>query len=89
MGYTNFFRIDWLEKILSWQSKSDSGCFTKDPEYPIGVLSSDMGFKRRATKRELEKGIEPKEKCLSHFTVVSLIALSAHWDYLKDLQQCN
>ncbi len=86
MGYTNFFRDDWLQRILSWQSKSDSGCFTKDALYPIGVLSSDMGFKRRATKKELEQGVVPNEKCLPHFTAVSLIALSAHLDYLMDLQ---
>ncbi|KAJ6636456.1 hypothetical protein Bhyg_15046 [Pseudolycoriella hygida] len=87
MGYINFFREDWLHRILSWQSESDYGCFLRDPLTPIGLISSDMGFKRRATKKELDQGItQPKEKCLAHFTAVSLSIISVYYDYLMDLR---
>lgn len=86
MGYTNFLREDWLDRILSWQSKSDSGCFIQDPSYPAGVLSTDVPFKRRATQNELFEGVQPNEKCLPHLTAVGLTALSVYWDYLMDQQ---
>jgi len=87
LGYTNFLREDWLDRILSWQSKSDFGCFIKDPRSPVGLLSTDMGFRRKATLKELELGIEqPKEKCLPHLSAVALTVLTAYWDYLMDSQ---
>lgn len=87
MGYTNFLREDWLDKILSWQSKSESGCFIEGPLYPVGMLSTDMGINRRATKMEVEQGVEvTNEKCLPHLTTVSLMTLTAYWDYLMDLK---
>lgn len=85
MGYTNFLREDWLLRILSWQSKSENGCFIKDPLSPIGLLSTDMGFKRKATKKELEQGItQPKEKCLPHLTAVAMTVVSVYYDYFMD-----
>lgn len=85
LGYTNFLRVDWLQRILSWQSESDSGCYIKDPHSPVGLLSTDMGFRREATKKELQHGIEqPNEKCLPHLTAVALTAVTAYWDYLMD-----
>lgn len=71
--------------MLSWQSKSDYGCFIKDPLSPVGLISTDMGFKRRATKKELEEGIEqPNEKCLPHLTAVTLTVIAVCYDYLMD-----
>lgn len=84
-GYSNFLREDWLEKILSWQSKSDYGCFVNEPLFPLGIVSTDIGFQRQATTEELQQGVvQSKEKCLPHFTSVSLTALSVYWDYLMD-----
>lgn len=46
-----------------------------------------MGFKRKATKDELQKGIDqPNEKCLPHLTAVALTAVTAYWDYFMDLK---
>lgn len=87
LGYTNFLRGDWLQRILSWQSESESGCFVEDPLTPVGLISTDMGFSRKATRKELEQGIsQPNEKCLPHLTAVSLTAVTAFWDYLMDLK---
>ncbi|KAJ6645444.1 UPF0764 protein C16orf89 like [Pseudolycoriella hygida] len=87
LGYTNFLRVDWLHRILSWQSASEYGCFIRDPQTPIGLVTSDMGFKRRATKKELDEGVQhPGEKCLPHLTAVSLTVISVFYDYLMDLK---
>lgn len=72
---------------MSWQSDSDSGCFIEDPLTPVEVLTTDSGFKRRATEKEVEQGVEQtNEKCLPHLTAVALTAVSAYWDYLMDLK---
>ena len=79
--------MDWIERILSWQSASDSGCFIEDPLTPVTVLSTDVGFERRATNKEVEQGVDQtNEKCLPHLTAVALTAVTAYWDYLMDLK---
>lgn len=84
MGYSNFLREDWLNRILSWQSKSDSGCFVRSADTPMDIFSSDFGIKRKATSEEVVNGVHANEECLPHFTATSLLALSAYYDYLAD-----
>ncbi|XP_037040755.1 uncharacterized protein LOC119077640 [Bradysia coprophila] len=87
LGYTNFLRVDWLHRILSWQSESDSGCYIVDPDTPVGLISTDMPFKRTATKKELQNGIvDTNEECLPHLTAVALTAITTFWDYLQSNQ---
>ncbi len=87
LGYTNFFREDWLQAILSWQSKSGLGCFIKNVNSPVGIVTHDIPIKKLedCNKNGEIQDPESKDKCLPHFTAVGLIALSAHWDYLLDL----
>lgn len=86
MRYPNFLREDWLNRILSWQSKSEVGCFLKSAHYPANVISSDVGIKRQASSKEQALGDQPTEMCLPHFTATSLLALSTYFDYLLDSQ---
>lgn len=87
MGYPNFLRQDWLDLILSWQSKSDYGCFIREKRSRIKFMTTDKAVKRLATKSEEMEGIQVNEDCLPHFTSVSLTALATYWDYLNE--KCN
>lgn len=69
---------------MSWQSKSDEGCFIKGSNFPGDVTTNDLVLMRHATDDETKRGVEVNEKCLIHLTVVNLIALSTHWDFLLD-----
>lgn len=81
---TLFVRIGWTQFCLGRANPSTV------PLTPPGIISTDAGFKRLATKNEFDQGIpEPKEKCLPHFISDSLIALSVHWDYVMDLKASN
>lgn len=73
--------------MLSWQSKSEHGCFT-DKNIESDFVLSDQGIPRRVTKTEKEVGIMSSgETCLPHFTSVALSALAVTWDYLEE--NCN
>jgi len=84
MGYPNFLRQDWLDLVLSWQSKSDYGCFVRDREGMSKFMSTDIPVKRLTTKTEKMEGREADEDCLPHFTSVSLVALASYWDYIEE-----
>ncbi|CAL8128934.1 unnamed protein product [Orchesella dallaii] len=85
MGYPNFFREDWLENILTWQSRSEYGCFSYTPnaENVFPILNS-MLLERQPTASEREKGILPNEKCGLPSTTVGLLSLAMHWDYMEE-----
>ncbi|CAL8129034.1 unnamed protein product [Orchesella dallaii] len=84
LGYPNFFREDFLQNILSWQSRSDYGCFRHEKDYKSAFTTSDEPLKRVTTRAESEKGLESDEMCLPHFTAVGLSALAVNWDYMEE-----
>ncbi|CAL8128936.1 unnamed protein product [Orchesella dallaii] len=85
MGYPNFLREDWLESLLSWQSRSEYGCFTYNlsPESSYEFKESYF-LERLSTPSEIEKGILPKETCAFPTTTVGLLTLAIHWDYMEE-----
>jgi hypothetical protein len=93
-GYTNFLRRDWLDAILSWQTKSGLGCFL-DPEVTANSTNSDIhrsfgvSAKIRRRRNELRTDWDhtnssKHETCLSHFTAMGIAATSIHLRYLVD-----
>ncbi|CAL8128954.1 unnamed protein product [Orchesella dallaii] len=82
--YPNFFREDWIESLLSWQSRSGYGCFTNDIN-KNAFITSDTPIVRRKTYEEIQKGSGSEEElCLPHFTTVGLSALAMSWDYMQE-----
>lgn len=75
MGYTQFLKLTWLNKFLSWQS-GDCGCFVLNlEEYSMG-----NGRVKRADN-VVRLG---DEQCSVHFTTVALSALAMHLRYFGD-----
>ncbi|OXA61336.1 hypothetical protein Fcan01_01077 [Folsomia candida] len=81
-GYPNFLRNDWINEILTWQSKSDFGCFL-NPDF-LRYFPTETGIPRKATVREQINGVNPEEICLSHFSSTSLAALAVKLGWLHD-----
>lgn len=51
---------------------------------PFGIVSTDV-INRYVTQNEIAQNIKKtNERCLNHLTSVSLIAMSAYYDYLMD-----
>jgi hypothetical protein len=81
-GYPNFLRSEWIHKILSWQSRSDYGCFLNGGMKKYNT--TEIGIPRKQTPAELEKNIEPEETCLVHHTATALGALAVKLEFLHD-----
>lgn len=82
VGYPNFFRSDWIEEIMSWQSTSDFGCFVNSDD--TKYTSSEIRLLRKPTAAEKLQNVVPKEKCSTHFSSTALAALSVKLEWLHD-----
>lgn len=83
LGYRQFFRLEWITAILSWQRKS--GCFGDYREaFPTKEGKTDSEYFKRSdvntrVKRE-EKFLD--DGCLAHKTTVALGALVNYVRYI-------
>ncbi|CAL8136792.1 unnamed protein product [Orchesella dallaii] len=84
LRYPNFFRQDWIDSMLSWQSESEYGCMVNDKGYQQNFWSKDAPIARRSSPEEKEKGLVPDEMCLPHSTMFALAAYSLSWDYMEE-----
>ncbi|XP_064619387.1 UPF0764 protein C16orf89 homolog [Lineus longissimus] len=76
LGFQDFFRRDWLKKILSWQTKK--GCFTNVPDDALKKKSSPM--------RRLLVDKKMNGDCLSHESGLGASVLGT---YLRHLLENN
>ncbi|OXA46999.1 UPF0764 protein C16orf89 homolog [Folsomia candida] len=82
-GYPNFLRKDWIQEILSWQSKSEYGCFL-NPELNADYRTTEVRILREETEQEREIGVKSEEICYSHLTSTSLSALAMRLGCILD-----
>ncbi|CAL8069380.1 unnamed protein product [Orchesella dallaii] len=87
LRYPNFFRQDWIENMITWQSESEYGCLVDDKGYKQNFMNYDGPIARRSSPEEKEKGLVPDEMCLPHLTTFALAAYSMSWDYIEE--NCN
>ncbi|KAK4475158.1 hypothetical protein MN116_002242 [Schistosoma mekongi] len=81
-GFWQICKIDWLLKIISWQSKN--GCYHKFYTEKMNPKNFDPNlyghYKRR--KRSEQRLSNGRQACLSHRTSVAITALSGYLRYL-------
>jgi len=82
VGYSNFLREDWIDAVLSWQSKSSVGCFVNPELERKNYATTDKGIVRAFGEGEMET--TEKEMCLPHLTTTALSALAVQLRWYFD-----
>lgn len=80
-GFSDFYKLRWLEAILSWQ-KPQEGCFGR-PDAEGKELSKDIPHQQHHLRRVKRREKQFADGCSSHNTAMAVAALGGFLYILK------